>query len=126
MLPKNWLTQVRMKRRSRHTWRAIVADHVPCVHTIYHLALGAILDSTSDLGCSLPDNLGVMAPSIEAAHVRALLAIIRRLVVVEFAVVPHVSSGHLDSTSFTQILSTTGYSPHSNVLAITCVTDIPI
>lgn len=67
-----------------------------------------------------------MTPSLEVAHVRSSLAVIRWQELVELAVVPHVSGGHLDGTSETKILGARTTTPQGNVLTITASTLCPI
>ena len=103
----------------------VVADHIPGVHPVHHGALRAILDSAPNLGGVLPDQLSVVTPALEQRHVRGVLAVALLREVVNLAVVPHISSCHLDRTALAKVLSAAGESPHRNVLAVVLVALLP-
>ncbi len=83
------------------------------------------MDSTSKTLGALPDQLSEMTPRLKGTHVWGGQSVEVAHEVVEFAIVPEVTGSHLDSTGRAQLLSTTGYSPHGNILTIALISLVP-
>jgi hypothetical protein len=81
----------RSKRGTLTSWE-VVAYREPGAHVLEDGTCRAELSSTANTGGGLPNNLGVVTPVLEVAHIRGRLAIRIGWEEVDFAIVPHVGN----------------------------------
>ena len=78
------------------------------------------MGSASNLGSTLPDDLGEVSPSGEVGHIWVGLAVLRGWEKVKLAIVPHVGDDTRDQDRWVLgRLSGCGGTSHGNVLSVT-------
>lgn len=107
----------------------VVADGVPSGSAGWeHVgACSAVDGRASNLGSSLPDNLGEVSPSREVGHVWIGLSVLGGWEEAKLAVVPHVGDDSGNENRWVLVLfSGSGCTSHGNVLAVTTTTWGPV